>query len=111
MTLLQSLQGLFSFGSASPGAEAPSLSRRQALTKFGLAGLFAVAAPTLLIPSEAEAQYRRRGRGRRYSRRELRRRCQDWRFRRRNRDLCYHAGRGGGRRGACVRFGPVEICD
>jgi hypothetical protein len=99
--------------SKSPDDKRSALSRREALTMLGFGGLFASLAPVLL-PTEAEAQpwiewggRRRRG----WRRRELQRRCRDdWRFRRRNRDLCRHAWRRG-RPGGCVEIGPVLLCD
>lgn len=59
---------------------------------------------------------RRRGRGRwrgrRMSAREVRRRCRyDRRFRRRNWDLCERVRGWRGHRGACIRIGPVQICE
>ena len=49
---------------------------------------------------------------RRYSRRELAGKCQyDRRFRRNNRSLCRRVTGDFGRRGTCVRFGNLTICE
>lgn len=112
-----------------------ALSRRQALLGIGAAGLCALTMPAVLRPSDAKAEeasesrpdgdyeiaysHGRGGGGhfggdrRRYSRRELRRRCRnDRRFRWRNRDLCRRVERMDvPRRGSCIRVGPVEICE
>lgn len=107
------------------------LSRRELLIGAGAAGLAMFAGSALLMPSTAEAQghyggpprrrepQRRpapppsRSRGRRYSRASLQSQCRrDSRFRRNNRDLCRRVmGMRPGRRGSCVSFGPVTICE
>lgn len=61
-------------------------------------------------PLADEAQFQ--GGRRRYSRRELRRRCRrDRRFFRNNRRLCSRVDGRPGRRGSCVEIGPVLLCD
>jgi len=117
-------------GASQTDGEDVVLSRRTLLTGLGLAGACAVAGPALFWSDDAEAdvvqvQYRdrdhHRGRGRhdhhdrhhgsRHSRSDIRRRCRDWRYRRRNERLCNYARGRGGRRGTCVTVGPVRVCD
>lgn len=111
-------------GRKQDGSEDVALSRRSVLTGLGIAGVCAVAGPALFWADEAEAdsvtiQYRDRDRHRGrhhhrhrgYSRSDIRRRCRDWRYRRRNERLCNYARGRGGRRGTCVSVGPVRVCD
>lgn len=111
-------------------------SRRDFLAGMCACGAIGVVGSTILAPAAAEAatvelesteaqtdiievrsheRWRRRGRrqrSRRMSAREVRRRCQrDWRFRRRNPNLCRRVRGWRGRRGACIQFGPLRICE
>jgi hypothetical protein len=108
-------------------------SRRDFLAGMCACGAIGVVGSTLLVPAAAEAatveldstkthtdiikvRTHDRGRGRpqrsrRMSAREVRLRCErDRRFRRRNPDLCRRVRGWRARPGACIQFGPLQIC-
>jgi hypothetical protein len=110
-------------------------SRRDFLAGMCACGAIGVVGSTILLPAAAEAatvelesteaqtdiievrshdrgRSRGRPRSRRMSAREVRRRCErDRRFRRRNPNLCRRVRGWRARRGACIQFGPLQICE